>query len=115
MYIYIYIFIHKQYMYMLKTQSSCLLCFCSFCSLSVGWLSLPFVLPVAGFVGCVSGATARGPRPGRGDIMRKGPNWPHNKEGWIDSCYDVLAQTKNKIIYIYIYTYIHIHNYPREV
>ena len=70
------------------------------------------VLPVAGFVACVSGATAGGPQPGHGDIMRKGLNWPLiRKDGW---CYGVLVENN---IYIYIYTlyimciYIYIYTY----
>ena len=66
------------------------------------------VLPVAGFVACVGGATAGGPQPGHGDIMKKGLNWPTiRKDGW---CYGVLAEKQQHLslsmyIYIYIYRY----------
>ena len=53
----------------------------------VCWVAFAsLVLPVAGFVACVSGATAGGPQPGHGDIMRKGPDGPIvRKDGWFSA------------------------------
>ena len=64
---------------------------------------------VAGFVACVSGATAGGPQPGHGDIVRMGLNWPIiRKDGW---CYGVLVEQINVYAYAYVYVCVYVYVY----